>query len=156
MPLRMTQAEVDAYTQKLSQWRSGVIPKAPGRRKKHGPCEFKLPEIRDGVMRTTLPIRVVNTANVREHWGERNKRNQAHKDIVMQTIRGFTPPPPAVVRLVRIGPREMDSDGYTIALKAVRDAVAECFCLDDGSPLLQFEYAQERGEFGVRVEVRPR
>ena len=157
MPLRMTQAEVDAYTQKLSQWRSGIVPKAPGRRKKHGPCEWKLPEIWDGVMSVTLPLKLVNGANQRECWREAAKRAKAQREIVAGAIpRRALPPLPAIVRITRMGPRLMDDDGNTIAAKHVRDAIADLFCLDDSSPLLAFEYAQERGDYGVMIQIRPR
>jgi hypothetical protein len=59
-----------------------------------------------------------------------------------------------VVRLTRIGPRKLDSDNVAGACKATRDGVADWLGVDDGDESrVRWVYAQERGAYGVRVEV---
>lgn len=59
-----------------------------------------------------------------------------------------------VVRLTRMSPRQLDShDNLRAALKSTVDAVASWLRIDDGSMLVRWEYAQEKGEAAVRVEV---
>lgn len=64
---------------------------------------------------------------------------------------------PWLVRLVRLGPREMDDDGAVSALKSVRDAFAAFVAVNDKHRhIVRYSYDQERSkEFGVRIEVRP-
>ena len=65
--------------------------------------------------------------------------------------------PPLWVRLTRVSPgsRPMDDDGVVGAMKAVRDQVALELGVDDGQRhLVRFSYAQERGPWGVIVEIK--
>ena len=63
---------------------------------------------------------------------------------------------PVTVKLTRIGPRTMDSDNCIAGLKACRDGIAARLGVDDADPRITWEYAQERGEYGLRVEITPR
>ena len=101
----------------------------------------------------TVPIRAPSTPNLREHWSARAKRTKAQRNAVRLRAPRWTSGPLLVVRLVRIAPRELDSDNVQGALKACRDAVASWLRVDDASPLVRWEYAQEKGEPGIRVEV---
>lgn len=110
---------------------------------------------------TTLPLRVVNTLNRREHWAVRAKRNAAHRQAVtlrLRTSRSPPPPLPLVVTLVRIAPRPFDDDGTVASLKAVRDAVAAFYCVDDGpgETRLVWRYGYRQGAYAVEVRLEPR
>jgi len=107
-----------------------------------------------------LPLRVVNTANRREHWAPRAKRNAAHRAAVAMRLRLSPPPPlPVVVTLTRVAPKPFDFDGTVISLKSIRDAVAAHYGVDDGpsETRIRWEYAARRGDvrqYGVEIEVR--
>ena len=113
-----------------------------------------------------VPLRTTTGLNAREHPMARAKRVKSERDAVSRALRKALGAPrhrcsgvvtlPCVVVLTRVGPRAdlADSDGTSGGLKAVRDAVAAYLGVDDGSDWLRWEYAQERGEWGVRVEFR--
>lgn len=110
-----------------------------------------------------VPVRTRNNLNVRRHWRVRSKENIAVKEAVTYALLGvdwaWTASPseadPWDVRLVRLGPREMDDDGVVSALKSVRDAFAKFVNVDDKRrDVIRYLYDQERSkEFGVRIEV---
>jgi len=61
------------------------------------------------------------------------------------------------VTLTRIGPRRVDPDNLANAFKAVQDGVAMAFGIDDGDETaVRWDYAQERGSYGVRVRIERR
>lgn len=112
-------------------------------------------------MRLTLnlPIRIESVANLREHWRRRAKRSQLQREAAHYQLRALTdqpPLPPVTVTLTRIGPRPLDDDNLAGGFKAVRDGVADWLMVDDGSPLITWRYAQERGApktYACRIEV---
>lgn len=58
------------------------------------------------------------------------------------------------VRIVRIGPRKLDSDNCAGACKHVRDGIADAIGIDDGDPRYTWIYDQEKGrEYSVRITV---
>ena len=59
-----------------------------------------------------------------------------------------------VVTITRIGPRALDSDNLAASGKHVRDGVADALGVDDGDPRITWLYAQEKGPYGVRIEIR--
>lgn len=62
---------------------------------------------------------------------------------------------PVNVRLIRIGPRQLDQNNAIETLQAIQDGVADWLGVDDGDETkVQWEYAQEKGQYGVRIEVR--
>ncbi len=114
----------------------------------------------------TLPIRVVNTSNRREHWATRAKRTKAHRDGVKLALgaewrrvglRAFAKGTyRVVVTLARIAPRFFDDDGVVTSLKAVRDGVADALGINDNDPRVSWQYAQKRGParfYAVEVTV---
>lgn len=99
----------------------------------------------------TIPIRTVSLTNKREHWGDRARRSKAEKDAV-----GWMVPkckPPCTVTLTRIGPKLLDDDNLRGALKAVRDGIAAKLSVDDSDPTVVWNYAQEKGDYAVRVDI---
>lgn len=61
--------------------------------------------------------------------------------------------PCAVVRLVRVAPRQLDSDNAESAAKSVRDGVADALGVHDRDPRVVWLVDQERGQACVRVEL---
>jgi hypothetical protein len=119
----------------------------------------------------TLPLRLVNGANAREHWAVRKRRASEHRDAVVSAMtvrltraglivrvakeRALTGP--VLITLTRLSPgtRPLDFDGLVISCKHVRDGVADALGVDDADPRLDFLYRQERAKsFGVRIEIR--
>ena len=112
----------------------------------------------DPVSVQTLPLRLESKANAHVHW-----RKLAHKAAVQRTAGRLAlaqsrlePGGRAIVRLVRISPRELDGDNLANALKAVRDGVADALGVDDRDPRVTWLPDWERGapkQHAVRVEV---
>jgi hypothetical protein len=118
----------------------------------------------DPIATFVLPILTVNEQNsgstptrgamMGKAKARKKKRNAAH----MLTT-AFLPArldPVVVVRMTRISAGTLDDDGLRSALKSVRDGIADGLKIDDGSKLIRFAYAQERGQPkqpAVRVEI---
>ena len=117
---------------------------------------------------TITGLRTVNAANESGyHWRRtrgRNGRGTAQKLAVTAAMGDWLsspfggPPrsPPYVVTLTRVAPSKgLDpGEGERVALKAVRDAVAKALSVGDGpTDPVRWEYAQERGPWGVRIKV---
>jgi hypothetical protein len=94
------------------------------------------------------------------HWAGRAKTSKAHRTaaaLVLASyrlklrkvlkLRGL------VVRLVRIGPRQLDShDNLGMATKALTDGVAAVLGVDDRDERVAFVPDAEVGAWGARVE----
>jgi hypothetical protein len=111
----------------------------------------------------SIPIRTKPGLNEREHWRVRaarvKKERSATRVLMLSAWRRFhqvPPEPPWLVTLTRASPgtRPMDDDNLPGSLKAIRDEVASVLGVDDGDKArIRFAYAQERGEWGVRVRI---
>jgi hypothetical protein len=100
-----------------------------------------------------VPVKTASTSNLREHWAAKAKRVAAQRAVTRAVCPSLKMAPLLVVRLTRVSPRALDDDNLRGALKSVRDAVASWLKVDDASPLVRWEYEQEKGESCVRVEV---
>lgn len=101
----------------------------------------------------TIPIKAPSTPNLREHFMVRAKRTDSQKRAARAACPVWSSGPLLVVRLTRVAPRVLDGDNLQGALKAVRDGLALWLRVDDASPLVRWEYGQEKGEPSVRVEI---
>lgn len=112
----------------------------------------------------TIPhMRLVSEANAREHWGDKARRAKVQRFLGQfyltdAKVQGQElPPPPWRVTITRIGPRKLDSDNCAGAAKALRDGIADALRVNDGDEAaVTWEYRQEPGAYGVRVEVSGR
>lgn len=97
-----------------------------------------------------LPLRLVSLANRREHWGARARRARRERQAAI-AIRPH--PIPCTVQLIRLAPRALDDDNLQGAFKSLRDGIADRLGVDDADPRVQWLYSQERGPYGVRIEI---
>ena len=100
----------------------------------------------------TLPLRIVSVPNQREHWAVKARRTKAHRHAALAVPKAGVP---CTVKLTRIGLKLLDGDNLQAGLKALRDGIADRLGVDDADPRVVWEYAQERGEYAVRVEITP-
>lgn len=107
----------------------------------------------------SIPVHTVSEANVREHWAKKAKRAKEQRLAAWVLAMAATGPSlpfgggdRVSVHLVRVGPKELDSDNLARALKAVRDGIADAIGLDDGDKRITWTYGQEKGPRG-RHEV---
>lgn len=106
------------------------------------------------VLCLTLPVRIESEANRRDHWAEKARRVKQQRHVVGWMLTGKKPPAlPCVVRLVRVAPRDLDSDNLAGGFKAARDQIAEWLCVDDADPRVTWEYGQQRGQPGIYEAV---
>ena len=128
------------------------------------------------VLVVKLPIKTVSEKNSREHWGTRSRRTAKQRSYTLACLlaTGWARPAlPLVITLTRIGGRELDSDNLARALSGVRDGIADkppgpttkpgrkpaarpsWVKVDDGSPLIEWRYAQIVGPpAAVLIEIR--
>lgn len=103
----------------------------------------------------TVPLKLVTSLNSRTHWSVRakaTKRERAATALAArQSLRSLVPL--LRVTLTRFGPRSLDSDNLAGCFKATRDQLAAEMKIDDGSGLVDWQYRQERGEYGIRVRI---
>jgi len=116
-------------------------------------------------LQVTLPMRVVNAKNQREHWTETAKRTKSERRTVGDYMRSAMSHWKGLqwdegsfsILLTRIAPCKLDSDNVQRALSAVRDGVADALGINDGSDRLTWTYEQEQQHaYGVRIEIRER
>jgi len=114
-------------------------------------------------MKFTFPLKLIGGLNnTREHWRARHRRVLREKlmtAFAWRQLAGATPSGRLVVTLARIAPRALDSDNLAGRMKAVRDQVATCLGIDDGSDAVEWRYAQRKGlpnAHAVEVSVQAR
>ncbi len=109
-----------------------------------------------------LPVRTVSEANQTDHWTVVSKRKKAQRALIQCRWNKEKPsiPLPCVVKLTRISPRKLDDDNLVMALKHVRDVVADLIRpglppgFADGSGLIKWQYDQVKGATrSVRIEI---
>lgn len=119
-----------------------------------------------GIKRSTidnLSVRLggkTHSLNVPMHWRKKSrivKALRSNAAAILFFASKYPPMLPCIIYLTRIAPSNgLDGDNLQGALKPVRDGVADYLQVDDGSPLVTWEYAQERGpkgEYAVRIEI---
>jgi hypothetical protein len=113
------------------------------------------------VIQFEIPVRTVSESNGREHWARKARRVSLHRGTARILARSYCADfdLPAVVRIARVAPRELDDDNLRGALKAIRDGIADAFGVKDNDPRIEWQYAQERGKpkaYSVRITITPK
>lgn len=107
-----------------------------------------------------IPLLVPSTLNLREHWAVRASRSKRHRmatfDCLLEARVSKRLRDPVVVRLERRSPRMLDEgDNLPASMKAVRDAIASWFGVNDRNPIISWEYGQTSSKVsGVAVTIR--
>lgn len=105
-----------------------------------------------------VPLRTARGLNNREHHMARARRVKGERLLVAWHLASVKKPSvPLVVTLTRIAPSNgLDpDDNLPSALKGVRDEIAEWLGVNDRDrKTVRYEYEQERGPWGVRIEWR--
>ncbi len=109
-----------------------------------------------------MPIRIESEMNRRDHPLAVAGRKQLQKQEVRAEFRrlfyaGFRVEMPAVVTLTRIAPTILDDDNLRCGFKAVRDALASILDVDDGDPLVTWDYKQYQSMtagYGIRIQIQ--
>lgn len=112
------------------------------------------------ILSVTLPLRLVNASNAREHHFTRARRVARERLVIQcaltQRIRSAgLIGAPCRVRITRLAPRKLDKhDNLCVSGKAIADEIARIVGVDDRDERWVFEYAQEKAKaFGVRIEL---
>ena len=104
----------------------------------------------------SYPLRLGSGQNNREHWRVTHRRNRVEKDAAGWALAGKPLPSlPCKVTLTRVSPSKsgLDTDNLAGSLKATRDTVARFLGVDDAKDdVVHYEYRNERGPWGVRIE----
>lgn len=91
--------------------------------------------------------------NQRVHWSTRAKQAKIEREAAWYTVPKF--PLPCLVKLTRVGPRELDDDNLAGSFKSIRDGIADRLGVDDRSPAVKYVYAQRKGPYGVEIDFEP-
>ena len=112
--------------------------------------------------RAETPHRLDSWTNLRGHWRSLEKRKNAEKTVTVWLLRsmGALPLLPIVVRLTRLGPRDLDDDNLPGAFKYVRDTIAKEYGTHDGTKApIRWEHSQRQTttkdatRYGFVVEI---
>ena len=102
-------------------------------------------------------MELVNVANERLHWSKTTGRNKANRHTAwsntLLALNRRTFKLPLRVTIVRFGPKAMDSDGVARAAKHVRDGIADGLGVNDGDPLIDWQYRGPPGGYGIHVTI---
>lgn len=112
----------------------------------------------------TIPgLHTKTPGNSREHWRAEARRTKQQRDLTRLTcgqqlgpaVRDAIRSAPALrVRLVRVGPRRLDTPNVFGACKAALDGFCDWTGIDDRSAFYVWEMpAQETGPYAVRIEL---
>jgi hypothetical protein len=100
--------------------------------------------------------KLIGSQNLRERWQVRaarvrhERKHAGLRCLVLQRPTQW----PCTVTLIRIGPRNLDGDNLQGAFKGTRDGIADWLGVNDGDETkVLWKYAQERGPYGVRIEI---
>lgn len=103
-----------------------------------------------------LAIRAQSEANMREHWAVKARRAKNHKQVAANLVQFMRVgiKPVLKITLTRHGKGTLDTDNLAGSMKAVRDGICSALRIDDGSPLVVFEYRQEKAkDYRVHVAI---
>ena len=108
----------------------------------------------------SFPLEIVSP-NRPMHWSKRSALNKKHRNIITWQFKAESAnfELPVTVRLIRTAPREYDYDNLVSAFKNIRDVCADILIPGlargqaDSSELIKWEYAQEKGKKGIRIEI---
>ena len=109
-------------------------------------------------MKYLISTRTTNGANARTHWRVRAKKAKSERAMAAWELTQNRPPLlPARITLTRIAPRSLDAhDGLPISFKHIVDGIADAYGVRDNTPLIEWRYAQRRGEprqYAVEIEI---
>lgn len=138
-----------------------------GRKAKAGRPRKLIADVFEPPATWTTGLFTCSEANRRDHWRVKNKRKKHQQAVIGVALNQY---PRAVkpfvcllhggnrvtVKLTRLAPGALaDDDNIRSAFKGIRDRIALVLHVDDGSPLVTWEYRQERSNgYGVRIEMR--
>lgn len=110
----------------------------------------------------TIPIRLVCSANSREHWRVIAKRKAEQRSTAKYATLGLFGRglmvklrTPYKITITRIGKRRMDDDNLAGTAKYLRDGIADALGIDDGDETAAtWHYSQEIGnDYGARIQI---
>lgn len=99
-----------------------------------------------------FPLTMPSLANARMHWAQRARIVKNQRTLVGYSLahRGVPKKLPwehdIVVTIMRKAPRALDDDNLVCSAKAVRDAIATHFDIDDRNPRIAWRYAQGKSD----------
>lgn len=113
-----------------------------------------------------IPIRIVSSANLVEHWAKKYKREHEQREILGIYIRPLLDKIslPVKITLIRIAPRALDDDNLAYSLKSHRDHICHLIRPGlapgraDGDRLIQVKYMQNKGkpkEYALKIIFEP-
>jgi hypothetical protein len=116
-------------------------------------------------MKVSIPgLRLESEANKRDRWAAIKRAKAQHKAVAHALI--YRPVAlwvplylPLIVTIVRVGVRKLDDDNLARSAKAVRDAIAKHYGVDDGDGSITWRYWQRKGkprEYACELLIEPR
>lgn len=117
---------------------------------------------RPGYVYVRIPIRIVSSPNMREHWTAKYKREKRQKWACIAMLQGHKTFPPCTVVFTREGPKECDYDNLLASLKHIRDCVSDKILPGlapgraDGDTRITWEYKQRKSKtYALVIEINP-
>jgi hypothetical protein len=111
------------------------------------------------VIEVEMDMKIVSVANMRLHWAAKARLTKSQRQKTRNALAAVAQSfgvevLPVTVVLTRVAPRRLDGDNLQSGFKAVRDGVADWLGVDDGSSLVDWQYAQRSdGPKVYKVEI---
>jgi len=117
------------------------------------------------MLNIVVPLKIVSSANLNEHWTQKIKRKNLHKNAIAKEflyLNSNIPTVPCRITLSRIAPRLLDEDNLLYALKTCRDVVCDMVLPGlrmgraDASSQIRVEYNQEKSKnnfYALRIII---
>jgi len=113
-----------------------------------------------------IPIRIVSSANLKEHWAKKYAREKKQKETIGLFVKPLLDKIslPVNITLRRIAPRALDDDNLSYSLKAHRDYICSLIIPGlapgraDGNGVIKIVYEQEKGlpkEYALVIAFEP-
>ena len=115
------------------------------------------------VSQTFENLKLVSEANNTDHWREKHLRKK-NIQWILSSLKEYIKHIhlPCIVKIVRIGPRPLDSDNLQMSAKSVRDYIASLLIPGkrvgraDDDTRIEWQYFQEKGkpkQYALRIEI---
>ena len=109
----------------------------------------------------TIPIRLKSSANIKEHWTAKRKRDKAQEMALLAAFKQqeLCIYPPCRITLTRVASRSLDYDNLVYAFKYLLDCIGSHLMPEkarghaDSGANFTVDYVQEKGQYAVKIKI---
>lgn len=151
--MSISAADIAAQFRKMGQ----PVPADLKRGKRPHPADTQCGPLTCSELCVTINLATRSEPNSRSTYRTQMRRKKYQRESVCKMLDGLLLPPlPVDITIVRIGPKLIDVDNAWASIKFSKDGIAQAYGVDDANARFHWEVDQEKGPYGVRIEIRSR